>query len=124
MLFEKYSNIHLYEIRPGEIHVSGQTDTTKLIVALRNFAKAAKMIGKFRCSGSYGMHFVREVSTLWMNVLPLSSTRNTDTTASSEYLVLLYDTTQLHIPAKDHTYRIQSSKIIESHVFEIILLLE
>jgi hypothetical protein len=49
---------------------------------------------------------------------------NMDTTASSEYLVPLYDNTRLHILAEDHTYIIQSSKIIESHVLEIILLLK
>ena len=47
-----------------------------------------------------------------------------DTTASSEYLVPLYDNTRLHFLAADHTYPIQSSKIIESHVFEIIMLLK
>jgi len=88
---KKYSNIHLYEIRPVELelfHVSGQTDTTKPIIALRNFAKVVKMIGKLRCYGTYGVNFVTEVSTFWMKVLSLSCTRDMDTTGSSEYLAL------------------------------------
>jgi hypothetical protein len=125
--FEKYLYIHLYETRPVGLelfHVSGQTDMTKLLFAVRNFAKAAKMIGKLRCSGRYGMHFVTEVPTFWMKVLPLSSTRNMETTASSKYLARLYDITQLYIQAAVHPYHIQSSKFIQSHVLEIILLLK
>jgi hypothetical protein len=91
---------------------------------MRSFAKVAKMIGKLKCSGRYGMHFVTEVSTFWMKVLSLSCTPNMDTTASSEYLVPLFDTTRLPVPAADNTYRTQSSNIIESHVFEIILLVK
>jgi len=101
-----------------------QTDQTKLIVTLRTFAKGAKMFGKLRCSGRYGIQFVTGVPTFWMKVLPLSSTRNMDTTASSEYLVPLHNTTRLHIPATDHNYRIQNSEIIQSQVFAIILLLK
>jgi len=48
--------------------MSGQTDTKKLIVSLRNFAKAAKMFGKLKCSGRYGIRFVTEVLTLCMKV--------------------------------------------------------
>jgi len=59
-----------------------------------------------------------------MKMLPLSCTPNIDKRASSEYLVPLCDTTRLRVPAADNTYRIQSSKIIESHVFEIILLVK
>jgi len=70
------------------------------------------------------MHFVTDVSTFRMKVLPLSSTRNMGTTSSSEYLVPLYDTTRLHIPAADNTYCVQSNKFIESYTFEIILLLK
>jgi hypothetical protein len=70
------------------------------------------------------MQLVIEVSTFWMKVLPLSSTRNMDTAACSEYLVPLHNTTRLHIPATDRNYRIQSREIIESQVFEKILLLK
>jgi hypothetical protein len=37
-----------------------QTDQTKLIVTLRNFAKAAKMFGKLRYSRRYGKQFVKK----------------------------------------------------------------
>ena len=84
--------------------MAGQKDVTKLIDALRDFVKAAKMFGKLRCSGRYGMHFVTEVPTFWMKVLPLSSTYNNETTASSEYMVPLYDTTRLHISAAERQY--------------------
>ena len=61
--FRKYTNIQLYEIHPVELelfHASGQTDASKLIAAVRKFEKVAKMIGKLKCSGRYGMHFLQK----------------------------------------------------------------
>jgi len=53
--FETYTNTIFYENPSSESRVpcrrtDGQTDTTKLIVAFRNFMNAPKMIKKMFCA--------------------------------------------------------------------------
>jgi hypothetical protein len=108
------------------LNEAGQTDETKLIEAFRNFVKAAKMFGILRCSGMIVMRFVTEVLTFSMKVFPsyLPPVTWKQQLPPNTWCHCVTSRCSIIRQQPDHTYRIQNSKIIESQVSEIILLLK